>query len=83
MSLTTVQKITYYSWDEIPMSDTVIDQVNKLGRYQPEHLTFRDIKGQLIGEVKLTGVDEEPTETPHKIEAVEEADLDQSEAVNE
>ena len=49
------------------MSDTVIDQVNRLGKDQPEHLTSRDRKVRLIGEIKLTVVDEESTETSQKI----------------
>ena len=59
------------------MSDTVIDQVNRLGKDQLEHLTFRYIKDILIGKVYLTGADGEPTETPHQIETVEDTDLDQ------
>ena len=39
------------------MPGTVIDLVNILGKDQPEHLNFNYGKGQLIGEVELTGVD--------------------------
>ena len=65
------------------MPDTVIDQVKTLGKDQPEHLTFRDRKRRIIGEVNLTVVDGEPTEIPQKIETVEETELGQSDAVDE
>ena len=45
------------------MSDTLIDQVNTLGKDQPEHLTFKYRKVRLIGEVDFTGVGVEQTDT--------------------
>jgi len=42
MALDTGKKITRYSWDAIPMPDTVIARVNELGRDQPEQLVFTD-----------------------------------------
>jgi hypothetical protein len=42
MALNTGKKITRYSWDVIPMLDTVIARVNALGRDQPEQLVFTD-----------------------------------------
>ena len=59
------------------MPGTVIDLVNILGKDQPEHLNFNYGKGQLIGEVELTGEYGEPSETPHQIEIVQDNDLDQ------
>jgi hypothetical protein len=57
MALNTGKKITRYSWDVIPMPDTVIAQVNALGRDQPEQLVFTDKHGQLISDSKIPGVD--------------------------
>ena len=48
MSLMTYQNFTRYRWDDIPMHNTVINQVNTVGNYQSEHLFFRYRKGQLI-----------------------------------
>ena len=71
MALNTGKKITRYSWDVIPMPDTVIARVNKLGRDQPEQLVFTDRHGNLIGDHDIPGVvpeyppilaDEEPDE---------------------
>ena len=45
MSLNT-KKITRYSWDEIPMPDTVIDLVNNIGGSQPEYFIFTNHRGQ-------------------------------------
>jgi hypothetical protein len=42
MALDTGKKITRYSWDAIPMPDTVIARVNALGCDQPEQLVFTD-----------------------------------------
>ena len=64
------------------MTNTVIYWVNTLGKDQPEQLTLRDRKGQLTGEVKITGVYEESTETPQHIKKLENNDLDQSDVVN-
>ena len=57
MSLASGENITWYSWDAIPMTDTVIRRVNQLGRGQRKRFIFTDQKGQPIGNVKLTGVD--------------------------
>ena len=59
MSLRSGKKITRRSWDVIPMSDAVIEWVNKLGASQPEDMVFTDRKGRLMGDVELTGVDGE------------------------
>ena len=83
MSFTKGEKITRYSWYEIPITDSVINQVNILGKDQPEHLTFRGGKGRLIGEVELTGLDVELTDTPQKIKTFGEKYLDQSDAIYE
>jgi hypothetical protein len=39
------------------MPDTVIAQVNELGRGQAEELTFTDRKNHPVGDVQLPGVD--------------------------
>ena len=57
MSLRSGKKITRYSWDSLPMPDTVIDRVNAIASDQPEELTFFDRKGRPIGDVEFTGVD--------------------------
>ena len=62
MTTKTMKVITRRTWDAIPMSDTVIDRVNKLGHDQPELLVFTDRKGHLIGDVELTGVDRDEDE---------------------
>ena len=71
------QNITQYSRNDIPMPDKFINAVNTFDKYQQEHFTFRDIKGRLIGEVKLIWVDGEPTETAQQIETVEGTDPEQ------
>ena len=71
------QNIIRYSWNDVPMSDKFINAVNTFDKYQQEHFTFRDIKGRLIGEVKLIWVDGEPTETAQQIETVEGTDPEQ------
>ena len=68
MSLKSAKRITRYSWDALPMPDTVIDRVNALGKNQPELLTFTDRKGRLIGDVELTGVDGDESEAPREVE---------------
>ena len=57
MTLKTMKKIVRRSWDPIPMPDTVIARVNELGKDQPEQFAFTDRNGQLIGDVKIPGVD--------------------------
>jgi len=56
MALNTGKKITRYSWDEIPMPETVIARVNLLGRDQPEQLVFTDRHGNVIGDDEIPGV---------------------------
>ena len=59
MSLMLMQNITKRYWDIILVPDTVIDRVNKLGKYQQDILICTDCKGQLIGDgdIGITGVD--------------------------
>ena len=64
------------------MPDSFIKRVNTLGKDQPKHFIFTDRKGRLIGENKLTGVDGK-TESPLKIEIIEDDDLNQPDAVDE
>ena len=72
MSLKTEEKITRYSWDELPMPDSVIARVNKLAKDQPEDLIFTNKKGELIGDVEVTGVDGELEQVTPQIETIEE-----------
>ena len=62
MSLASGERITRYSWDDIPMTDTVIRRVNQLGRGQPKRFIFTHQKGRNIGNVKLTGVNGEESQ---------------------
>jgi hypothetical protein len=59
MSLVTgSKKITRHSWDQIPIPDTVIQQVNILAHDdQPDQLVFTDQRDWRIGDVEITGVD--------------------------
>jgi hypothetical protein len=59
MALNSGTKIVHRSWDVIPMPDLVIDRVNALGRDQPQHMTFTDRHGRLIGDVEIPGVDDQ------------------------
>jgi hypothetical protein len=59
MSLTTGKRIARRTWDIIPMPQTVIDRVNKLGKDQPEQFIFTDRKGRLIGDIELPSSDED------------------------
>ena len=71
-SFPTRKKTKKKGWDEIPMTDTVINKFSTLGKDQPEHLNFREIKIRLIGEVELTGLDGEPADTAQQTKTVEE-----------
>ena len=59
MSLSKMKKITRQSWDMIPITDTVINRVNILIKYQQEILVFINNRSRLIryGDVELIGVD--------------------------
>jgi hypothetical protein len=59
MSLTTGKRIARRTWDIIPMPQTVIDRVNKLGKDQPEQFIFTNRKGHLIGDMELPSSDED------------------------
>jgi hypothetical protein len=58
MSLTSGQRISRRTWDVIPMPQTVIDRVNRLGKDQPEQFVFTDRKGRLIGDLELSSSDD-------------------------
>jgi hypothetical protein len=47
------------------MPDLVIDRVNALGRDQPQHMTFTDRHGLLMGDVEIPGVDDEEENDDH------------------
>jgi hypothetical protein len=47
------------------MSDLVIDRVNALGCDQPQHMTFTDRHGRLIGNVEIPGVDDQEEDDDH------------------
>jgi hypothetical protein len=65
MALNSGKKIVCRSWDVIPMPDIVIDRFNALGRDQPQHMTFTDRHGRLIGDVEIPGVDDEEEHDDH------------------
>jgi hypothetical protein len=65
MALNSGNKIVCCSWDVIHMPDLVIDRVNALCRDQPQHMTFTDIHGRLIGDVEIPGVDDEEKNDDH------------------
>ena len=64
MSLQNGQKIKRYNWDEVPIPQTVINQVNVLGKDQPEYFIFTNRKGRQIGESEMTGVEGDQNLTP-------------------
>ena len=64
-------------WDRLPMPDSVIARVNRLGAGQPKHLTFTDRHGDPIGDLELPGVGDEP------IEPDEPAGVDTDEAIDD
>jgi hypothetical protein len=51
------KKILHRSWDVMSMPDLVIARVSALGIDQPQHMTFTDRHGHLIGDIEITGVD--------------------------
>jgi hypothetical protein len=57
MALNTGNKIIRRSWDVIPMPNLVIARVDALGSDHPQQITFIDIHGRLIGDIKILGVD--------------------------
>ena len=57
MTLGSMKNMVSRSWDAIPMSDTVIAQVDALSQGQPNDLDFLDCKKCPILEHKITGVD--------------------------
>jgi hypothetical protein len=65
MALNSGNKIVRRSWDVIPMPDLVIDRVNALCRDQPQHMTFTDRHGRLIGDVEIPGVDDQEEDDDH------------------
>jgi hypothetical protein len=56
MDLNSGNTIVLRIWDAIPMPDIVIDQFNTLGRDQPQHMTFTDRHGRLVGDVEINDV---------------------------
>ena len=71
-----MKKVVSRSWDEIPMPDTMIAQVNALGQGQPNDLYLPDQKKRPIGEIYITWVDAGENEAPN-IEMIEpETDID-------
>ena len=79
MSLASGEKITWYSWDAIAMTDTVFRRINQLGRVQSKRFIFTDRKGRPIGNVELTGVDGEEDQE----ELDEDDDLELPDTVDE
>ena len=81
MSLQTGQNITRYNWEEIPIPQTVINQVNVIGKDQPEYVIFANIKGRQIGESEITGVEGDQNMTP-QILIEEYDDFDEQDVVD-
>ena len=79
MILASGEKITRYSWDAIPMTDTMIHRVNQLRRGQPKRFIFTYQKGQTIRNFELKGLDGE--EAQEKLD--EDDDLELLESVDE
>ena len=69
ITLGSMKKLVRRSLDEIPIIDTVIAQVSALIQGQPNDLDFLVCKKRPIGELEITGVDDEETEAP-KIELI-------------
>jgi hypothetical protein len=65
MALNSGKKIVHRSWDVIPMPDLVIGRFNALGRDRPQHMTFTDRHGRLIGDVEIPGVDDQEEHDDH------------------
>jgi hypothetical protein len=65
MALNCGKNFFFRSWDVIPMPDLVIDHVNALGCDQPQHMTFTDRHGRIIGDVEIPGVDAEEDDDAH------------------
>ena len=57
MTLVSMKKVVRQSWDEIPMPETLILQVNALSEGQINNLDLLDDKKSPIGELEITGVD--------------------------
>ena len=60
----------------------MINQVNVLGKYQPEHFIFTNRKGQKIGESEILGVQRDKNVTP-QILVEEDDELNELDAVDE
>ena len=54
INLKTGKGITRYSWDRIPITDTVINRVNELGHGEPELFIFTNRQGNLIGDIDIS-----------------------------
>ena len=57
MTLVSMKKVVRQSWDEIPMPETLILQVNALSEGKINNLDLLDDKKSPIGELEITGVD--------------------------
>ena len=64
MSLHSMKKLVRRSWDAIPMPDTVIAQVNQIGKDEPEQFVFTNLNGRNIGDIEFPGVDGGQNQTP-------------------
>ena len=94
MSLVTGEKITRHLYDALPMPDSVIKRVNKLGKDMPRQLTFTDRSGNIIGDVLPTGVDDRAVEQqappifqleedqPEQVPQIQDPGLDDHEATD-
>ena len=71
-----MKNVVRRSWDVIPITDTVIAQVNALSQGQHNDLDLLDQNKHPIGKLNITWVDYGETEAPH-IDLIEpETDID-------
>ena len=58
MTLVSMKKVVSRSWDEIPMPDTIIAQVNALVHRKSNDIDFVDSKKRPIVDINTTVVDD-------------------------
>ena len=66
MSIHSADRITRRIWDVVPMPDTTISRVNDLSKGKTKHSIFIYLKGYIIGDADLTGVDINVNQQPQK-----------------
>ena len=58
MTLGSMKKMNRWSWDEIPIPDTIIAQLNALDQGEPNDLQLCDSKKRPIKEIDIKRVDD-------------------------